>query len=106
MKTSSIPPKINPAPVTVLPLLVSLANCQPVLGLPWRNVLRTAKRLGVPHVTSGRKWAIRYDLLLAALERGGVASADLENESAPVVIDCADPAEAVRQMLGKRRAAR
>jgi hypothetical protein len=64
----------------------------------------TAQRLGVPILKpSKHKRFIRADLFLEALERSSVGTNDTQCESSAVV-DCADPAAAVRALLGKKRA--
>ncbi len=106
VNSSSSDLKIKPA-VTALALLITEQNATAVVGWPFRYCRETAQRLGVPILrASAHKSAIRADLFLAALEKANVPVNGTCDKRPEVVVDCADPAEAVRQMLGKRRANR
>lgn len=52
-----------------VPLLVGPANCEAVLGVPWRRARDLAIALGVRRVKLGRALVLPAAELLAALER-------------------------------------
>jgi hypothetical protein len=78
--------------VKPLPILIGPANAEAVTGTPWRHVRDHARELGVPLLKAGRKYVVRADAYVAALER--------EQNAVPVDITTpADPAEQVRELL-------
>ncbi len=87
--------------VKTLPVLLGPANSEAATGFPYRWVRDTAARLGVPFVGAFRKRAVRADLFVAALEKNSIVDDELQDEKPAIV--SADPAAAVRAMLGVRR---
>ena len=103
MDSSQPPPKIKPA-LTALALLITEANAPALTGWSFRYCCEVAQRRGVPILrVSSKKFAIRADAFMASLERSNITSGDAHGEL-PAIVDCGDPAEAVRRMLGKKRA--
>jgi hypothetical protein len=94
--------------VKALPLLIGPANAEAVCGFNWRWCRDSAASLGVPFVGRGRKRAIRADLFIAALEQAGPVTLSVTRDrerdapSAQQTIVPADPAAAVRRLLGKK----
>ena len=103
MHSSQPPPKIKPS-LTALALIITEKNAEALTGWTFRYCCDVAQRRGVPIIrVSAHKSAIRADLFLAALEAVNVTTGDVQGET-PAIVDCGDPAEAVRRMLGKKRA--
>lgn len=87
-------------------LLIGEGNSVALTGCNMRWVKDTAQRLGVPIIrASAHKHFVRADLFLDAMWRIGAETPANQGDS-PTIVDCADPAAAVRAMLRKRRAAR
>ena len=100
--------KDQPNKIKCLPLLIGPANAEAVTGFNWRWCRDSAASLGVPFVGRGRKRAIRADVFITALEQSGTVTPavkrDIERDaplSLPSVVP-ADPAAAVRRLLGKK----
>jgi len=84
------------ADVRPAPLYIGPANCEAVVGLPWRRVRDHARELGLPLVQLGKTRLVPADAL-AALRARVVAS-----ESAGP-LEHVDAAEQIRRRLGVKR---
>jgi hypothetical protein len=86
--------------VKALPILIGPKNAEAVTGTPWRHVRDHAALMGVRLLRIGRKYVVRADEYLAALDRAAAnASKDAPGTCATAP---SDPAAAVRDLLGVR----
>lgn len=84
-------------------MLITEGNALQVTGNSFRWCKDTAIRLRVPILKPSRhKHAIRADLFIEALERADTETPAKQGDF-PALVDCGDPAAAVRAMLGKKR---
>src|SRR5687767_3007380 len=92
-------PKSNSRHIAVLPQLIGPANCEAALGDNWRHAKAFAAANGVRILRIGKKAFFRADEYWAALARHAATAAGSDSLLSLVP---ADPAAAVRRLLGKK----
>lgn len=87
MKATATEPQTQPL---VAPLTIGDANCQAVIGRPWRWCVETARALGVPVLTVRRRPVIPAQQFIEALWKAGGNPSAANDTEPPAPIETAD----------------